>query len=121
MRLKSKRKIVWEKTWGRCWYCGRKLTFDGSTIKLHTYTMDHAESKANGGANTTDNLIPACFGCNAQKGKKSLEAYRTWMSWQSVGCSPFSLDQIDYLEQNGIEIPIPPRHLFWAEMEDGDG
>lgn len=49
----------------KCQYCGR-------TPPDIVLELDHITPKANGGKNTTDNYITACFDCNRGKGKNEL-------------------------------------------------
>ena len=51
-----------------CVYCGRS-SMDG--IKLH---VDHVKPKSQGGKDTYDNLVAACFECNIGKNDCLLEA-----------------------------------------------
>jgi len=45
---------------GRCYYCGRKVTFK-------ELSMDHLVPLARGGRSTKSNLVPACKDCNNRK------------------------------------------------------
>lgn len=57
---------VWQKTDGRCAYCNAKLNpFDRNA--WNGYHMDHVEPRSRGGADTIDNLAPACSRCNFSK------------------------------------------------------
>ena len=106
----SKRRVVFEKTSGRCWYCG-------SGIDLETMCVEHATPKSKGGRNEIDNLLPACRSCNSQKYTKTVEEYRTWIEWFQAGSEPFTQNQIEWLASHGIVLPDRPRHLFWAERQ----
>ena len=57
-----------------CFYCGQKLPL----------TPDHVVPLSRGGSNSVDNILPACFSCNAQKGAKTLEEYVEYLR-QEVG------------------------------------
>jgi 5-methylcytosine-specific restriction endonuclease McrA len=52
---------------GKCVFCGKKAT-----------QADHAVPKSRGGDTTSDNLQPACQGCNQQKGAKTTGEYLDW-------------------------------------------
>jgi hypothetical protein len=56
---------VWEKTDGRCFYCGAQAS-----------TADHVVPRALGGANTVANKVPACWDCNSGKGVQPVEEFR---------------------------------------------
>jgi 5-methylcytosine-specific restriction endonuclease McrA len=77
MRLnKKKRQVIFDKTNGRCWYCGCELD-----DKWHA---DHVEPviRIYGGGmlrpqnDTDENLVPACHPCNLHKHSADLENYR---------------------------------------------
>ena len=61
-----KRREVMTKFGGRCAYCG--------TARAHT--VDHVRPQARGGAEWSDNLVPACAGCNNAKANMTLEEFR---------------------------------------------
>lgn len=48
---------------GRCAYCGRQSTGEGRDV-IH---IDHVEPLRRGGRNTAENVVPACYACNASK------------------------------------------------------
>jgi 5-methylcytosine-specific restriction endonuclease McrA len=53
-----------------CYYCGQ----DDPRVM---FTTDHKIAKCLGGTNDADNLVCACWNCNARKGKKSLDDWRS--------------------------------------------
>jgi len=53
-------------TYGCCWYCGRFLTYETSTI-------DHVIPLERGGSDDEDNFELACFRCNLNKGNHDFE------------------------------------------------
>lgn len=65
------RSLVWEKTRGICWYCGRQ------TNPFDDFRVDHMKSVAHGGTNALTNLVPCCHSCNSSKGKVSVEVFRS--------------------------------------------
>lgn len=68
------RAAIWDKTAGKCWYCGKQ------TNPWRDYCIDHVVNWRVGGSMTIDNLVPCCRLCNKHKGPKTLEAFRTWMA-----------------------------------------
>ena len=52
----------------QCAYCGKQITED-------TATRDHVMPVSRGGNNSIDNILPACFSCNASKNNKTKEEY----------------------------------------------
>jgi len=53
------KKLLFQKTDGRCHYCGKELK---------RWTIDHLEPVSMGGIHDLYNLVPACRSCNSQKG-----------------------------------------------------
>lgn len=72
---KEQAKQIWDKTSGRCCYCGDPL----NPFEHNGYTIEHINPQAQGGGHEIDNLWPACKSCNSQKGKKTLSEYRKYM------------------------------------------
>jgi len=71
-----KRKI-WEKTEGKCYYCGKVLVENQNDGRDHAaWTMDHVTPRAKGGSDALNNLVPCCVECNQSKNDKNLEEYR---------------------------------------------
>lgn len=67
--FKCKRKRVFDKTNGYCYYCGCKLDYA-------TFEVDHFIPKADGGTNDIDNLVPSCCDCNSIKGVMDVDSFR---------------------------------------------
>lgn len=105
----TKRQTVFEKTGGHCWYCGAKLD-------AAAFDIDHATPKSRGGNSGLSNLLPACCRCNRSKRDKTVEEYRTWLEWCSVGCEPFTVNQIAWLRSNNVFLPKPDHYFFWGEL-----
>lgn len=75
---KATKQAVWEKTQGRCWYCGQhvvsaKQAGDQLGITQH---IEHQTPFCEGGTDEVVNLVLACKGCNYDKGMKNLEEFR---------------------------------------------
>lgn len=68
----GERRNVFDKTGGRCAYCGDDLDFD-------TFHADHAQSSFNGGSNDVENKLPSCSLCNVRKNHRNLEDFREWL------------------------------------------
>jgi hypothetical protein len=70
----KKRQKVFDKTGGKCWYCG-KMTGDD-------FVVEHAHPRSRGGNNDIDNLLPACRACNSRKHNRDIEEYREYLMSQ---------------------------------------
>lgn len=60
-----RRREVFEKSGGSCFYCGKALALDG---KWH---VEHAQPRALGGGNDLMNLVASCAPCNLSKGDRT--------------------------------------------------
>lgn len=60
-----RRREVFEKSGGACFYCGKALTLDG---KWHA---EHTHPRALGGGDDLLNLVAACAPCNLAKGDRT--------------------------------------------------
>ncbi len=55
---------------GHCAYCGIPLS-------IHEVTVDHVDPQIQGGAESLNNLVPACIDCNQEKGGEQVEQFLT--------------------------------------------
>jgi hypothetical protein len=63
--VRENRRKIFERDDYKCRYCARQLT-------RHTATLDHVVPVRAGGGNGWDNLVTACFDCNASKTGRAL-------------------------------------------------
>jgi len=73
----SKRIAIYARD-GGCVYCG-KTAESGAQL-----TVDHIVASVDGGSNADDNLVTACMGCNAAKGKRSPSQWRTHAATKGI-------------------------------------
>lgn len=88
---------VWEKTDGRCFYCG------GEAL-----TVDHVFPVSKGGTHSATNLLPACGRCNSAKRDRHIDDFR-----RSRGVK-FTARQIEWLVD---KYGMPMRDLLHAEED----
>jgi len=65
---------VWDKTRGKCWYCG---------VEMHpfrNYHVDHFIPVIDGGTNDISNLVPSCQSCNSRKHARPAEYLRRFIA-----------------------------------------
>ena len=99
---------VYNKTGGRCWYCGKELDDD--------FQIDHANPISKGGSDDIDNLLPSCNICNRRKSDKTVEEYRESLYWKKG--MRFTPEQEAFLAENGIkmgDLAIDPI-VFYGEL-----
>lgn len=73
---KEQQEAIWEKTMGRCCYCGKLL----NPFAKNGYTYEHVLCQKLGGGHDSENLMPCCKSCNSQKGAKTLGDYRKYLA-----------------------------------------
>lgn len=78
--MNSKRKVVWDKSNGLCWYCGEELPERGWHAD-HFIPVDRIDGKMTSPENhNLDNLVPACASCNIMKSNMDIETFRRLIS-----------------------------------------
>jgi 5-methylcytosine-specific restriction endonuclease McrA len=93
---RPKRRYVWAKTGGLCWYCGvqlyRRKEANTELKERLLFTADHVHPRVHGGRGRA-NKVPACKYCNSRKSWRSVEQYREWvrthLSEKRGGSNPF--------------------------------
>jgi hypothetical protein len=105
---KNERRRVYEKTGGRCAYCG-------CALQIEEMAVDHVIPLADGGADAESNLLPACRSCNHRKNTESVERFRA-----SVERFPVVLarDSVTYRNavRFGLVVPNPHNIKFYFEL-----
>lgn len=102
---KTKRREVYKKTEGRCFYCGNEA--EG---------IDHILPQIKGGGHEIENLIAACKSCNSMKLDLKLEEFRLKVK-SELGLSRFQwafLDQHGMAEKLDNLLEFEP-FIFWGE------
>lgn len=108
------RAAVWDKTGGKCWYCGIQMN------PWRDFCVDHFLARAAGGSDEIENLVPACRSCNMRKGSRSLESLRRRLAGEVI--PTFTAAQLEYLHQQGITITPPAvEYTFYFERIGGEG
>ncbi|MDE6455005.1 MAG: HNH endonuclease [Dysosmobacter sp.] len=101
------RQTVYRKTNGRCAYCG-------GYIKFKEMQVDHVMPLRKGGADTLENMLPACRSCNHYKGSLTMAQFR-----KSVERMPEVLmrDNVTYKNavRFGLVWPMPRPVTFYFE------
>jgi|GEM_PF-3697871 len=61
------RREVWNMTGGKCAYCDKPVTVDGTDTSAETMCVEHVVPRTAGGPDNIANFVPACMGCNSAK------------------------------------------------------
>jgi hypothetical protein len=72
MSNKIARKAVFNKTNGRCAYCGEALD-------PFTFHREHAIPRSRGGPHRSKNIVPSCNICNSRKRTKTVVEFRDYI------------------------------------------
>lgn len=107
---KAERWEVYEKCAGHCAYCG-------APIQIKDMQADHIVALERGGADTVDNMLPACRSCNHFKSASTIETFRRMIEdWPRV----LARDSITYKNavRYGLVLPNPkPIKFYFETME----
>lgn len=139
MEMSKKRQVIWDKSGGKCWYCGCDLPEKGwhadhfeaivrspiitgyEIVKRETYRgIDMSYKTPIYGAEVTNkeldnegNLVPACAPCNIMKGKLSVDGFRRLIVDQKrlLLKRPFLRNAVRFGVINMSDDPV----VFWFE------
>jgi 5-methylcytosine-specific restriction endonuclease McrA len=104
---KDERKQVYEKCNGHCAYCGAQIEFKEMQV-------DHVDAFRFGGADTVDNMLPACRSCNHYKSTMDIETFRIMIGrWTDI----LTRDSVTYRNavRYGQVTPTPKPVVFYFE------
>ncbi len=83
---KAQRLRIFERDGWKCWYCAKDIvpfSTETNTATPTTAVLDHVHPKALGGKTKDENLVAACWPCNASKREKSVEEYRQHLRYKN--------------------------------------
>lgn len=100
---KSERMDIYNKTNGRCAYCGFELRYEDMQVD-HIVPLNGWSQK---GSDTIDNMLPACRSCNHYKSRSTLEGFR-----KMVEAMPDVLmrDSVTYRNAVRFGLVTPSKH-----------
>lgn len=113
--LNGRRRKIWSKTGGKCWYCGHELWLKRPDSSKDAYylTLDHIIPQHVGGDDSLTNMVPCCRPCNSRKRERTVEQMR-WSIGKALGVS-FDPLQTAYLESLGVCLPEDRMPVFYFE------
>lgn len=107
------RQKIYNKCGGHCAYCGRNLAYEDMQVD-HVIPINGWREQ---GADTLDNMLPACRSCNHYKDTLTLDDFR-----EMVERMPDTLarDSVTYKNavRFGVVVPNPHPVVFYFEQED---
>jgi 5-methylcytosine-specific restriction endonuclease McrA len=84
--ISHRKNEVYEKSDGKCRYCGKRLSIKnhGQPGQRGAWEIDHSRSRANGGSDHLNNLVAACVDCNQEKGSRNGKSFKAALRAQGV-------------------------------------
>jgi 5-methylcytosine-specific restriction endonuclease McrA len=131
---KEQRQQVWEKSKGKCWYCGCDLPEKGwhadhiepivreanrvvdESKSYPSYKLVHTGDCDNPHLDTVDNMAPACAPCNLFKATFSVEGFRREIAEQIERARKTSVN-FRTAERFGLIECKPAPIVFWFEEQ----
>lgn len=114
--MNKKRQLIWDKSNGRCWYCGCKLPEKGWQAD-HFHSVIRVEGKMlYPELDTIDNLVPSCAPCNNFKSSSSIEGMRFRVDEQFDNVPKNSTGMRQLMRMGLVEIERKPIQ-FWFESQ----
>lgn len=92
-----KREAIFARDGYRCVFCGE-------AFPAEELSVDHLQARSRGGDRSTGNLVTACRGCNARKGRQRLSAF-------------LAGDPVAYANFRRLAVHAWKRHLSAIEEE----
>ncbi len=107
MISKAKRQEVFDKSDGRCAYCGYPIT-------RNTFQVDHIIAKCMRGSDSISNLYPSCRRCNNYKRWSTTEEFRVNIQ-KAIDVQRRSNPMFHMLERFGIIKQVKTEVVFHFE------
>lgn len=118
---KAERMMVYNKTGGRCAYCGSEITLRQMQVD-HLIPMEFYEAYMAMGQDLDqiDNFLPACRSCNNYKHTLTLEKFRTALERMP---EVLMRDSVTYRNavRFGLVTPTPHPVVFYFERHPAEG
>ncbi|WP_298023587.1 HNH endonuclease [uncultured Dysosmobacter sp.] len=117
----AEREAVYQKTGGRCAYCGQEITRQEMQLDHVKPVKLYEELDGGAGLNDLENILPACRSCNHYKHTFTLEKFRA-----ALERMPAVLERDSVTYRNAVRFglvqPTPHKVRFYFEtMKAGDG
>jgi CRISPR/Cas system Type II protein with McrA/HNH and RuvC-like nuclease domain len=94
---KAIRREIWDRTAGKCWYCGDVV--NAEKVYTNRQNIDHKEPVSKGGWDAIDNLVLACYACNAAKWIRTLQEFREHVGREWAWSFELAAKQLAELQQ----------------------
>lgn len=118
--MNHKRKEIWDKSNGHCWYCGCELEKGWHVDHLEPVVRNLATGEMEQPQNDTfDNKVPSCPSCNIQKSSLPLESWRRIIKSHIKSLNRDST-QYKVAKRFGLVQETEREVVFWFEREENN-
>lgn len=117
--MTPKRKRIWNKSQGHCWYCGGKLKKGWHIDHFKPLGRNPDKTVNNPENDNEDNLVPACASCNIMKSDMSIEQFR-WLIGNFVKRLNRDVTVYRHAKRYGLVKETGQDVVFWFEREENN-
>ena len=120
MKLSKKRQAIYNKSGGKCWYCGCELVKGWHADHFYPIRRNDPKWKDSHGDcehpehDTEENKVPACASCNIMKSQMSIEDFRSCIA-QFVESLNLYTNQYKFAKRYGLIKETELEVKFWFE------
>ncbi len=136
--MNKKRQEIWNKSGGKCWYCGCVLAdkwhadhfeplgrlpnaisynYEDTEYALIRTKVETKRVPLNPERDHIDNLVPACPSCNLMKGMSSVEGFREIIYRFIESLNSYS-NQYKFAKKYGLIVESQEPVVFWFERQN---
>lgn len=116
--MNKKRKSIWDKSGGKCWYCGCELPERWDADHFHPVIRNPSTNEMLlPELNVVENLVPSCKPCNNFKHSYEIEGFRWAINEQFENVPKNSTGMRQLIRLGLVDIERKPVE-FWFEKQD---
>ena len=120
--MSKKRQAIFDKSGGKCWYCGCELVKGWHADHLEPVRRNSKWAIDNAGADkmlnpefdTEENKVPACAKCNMMKSSYNIEQFRSVINDFIDSLNSYST-QYNFAKKYGLVEETEKPVVFWFE------
>lgn len=114
--MNKQRQAIWDKTGGKCFYCGCELPEKGWQKDHFHPVIRIGEKMAYPELDTMENMVPSCAPCNNFKSSHPVDCYRKFISDQFENTLKYSTG-LRQLNRLGLVDMSEKPVVFWFESQ----
>ena len=112
--MNKKRKVIYDKSGGKCWYCGCELEKGWHADHFHPIRRNSDGTCLNPENDTEDNKVPSCPQCNRLKSSLNIECFRSTIK-QFIDSLNLYSTQYKFAKKYGLVVESEHKVSFWFE------